>query len=261
LLLELVDKNIILTGASSGIGLTLAEELAKKKNNLALLSRRIDILENLAEKLRAHGTEIIPVECDVSKKESVREAFAKVRNSFRNIDIAILNSGVSYRGSINPESNEDRWEYTFRVNTFGLIYCAEELIKDFKKNRHGIIVGTSSLADARGFPLSSYYSASKAAASHYLESLRIELRPYNVKVLTIKPGFVKTPMTDKNEFYMPLLMSTDKAVKIIIKGIQKEKTTIHFPFLIAFGSKIIKILPDKVFDFLLSKRLPSKKSY
>jgi short-subunit dehydrogenase len=257
--LELKNKNILLTGASSGIGYALAKKLATENCNLALLSRRIELLENLADELKVFGKNVFALKCDVSKKENVREAFAEVKNRFDKIDIAILNSGASYRGAV--KFNEDKSEQIIKVNLFGLIYSVEELLDDFKKNKDGAIVGVSSLADARGYPLSSYYSASKAGASRYLESLRIELRPFKIKVITVKPGFVKTSMTDKNEFYMPFLMDVEKAASIIIKGIRKEKRIIQFPLPIVLGSKILEIMPGFLFDFLMSKRLPSKKNY
>ena len=186
--MELNNKNILLTGASSGIGHALAKKLAQENCNLALLSRRIELLENLANELKVFSKDIFAVKCDVSKKENVREAFTKVKNHFGKIDIAILNSGISYRGAV--KFNDDKSEQIIKVNLFGLIYCVEVLLDDFKKNKDGAIVGVSSLADAKGYPLSSYYSASKAGASRYLESLRVEMRPFKIKVITIKPGFV-----------------------------------------------------------------------
>jgi short-subunit dehydrogenase len=257
--LELRDKNILLTGASSGIGYALAKKLAKEECNLALLARRIEILEALTEELRTFGKDVIAVKCDVSKRKNVAEAFSKVKSHFSKIDIAILNSGISYRGAVNFD--DDKGTQVIEVNLFGLIFCVEELLPDFERSKDGIIAGVSSLADSRGYPLSSYYSASKAAASQYLESLRIELKPFNIKVITVKPGFVRTPMTDKNEFYMPFLMDVEKAAGIIIKGIKKEKIIIQFPLPIVIGSKLLKIMPNKVYDFLMSKRLPSKKNY
>ncbi len=249
----------MLTGASSGIGYALAKKLAEEKCNLALASRKIEILENLAEELREFGKDIVVVKCDVSKKEDVKKAVSNIKNHFGKIDIAIFNSGISYRGAANGA--EDKYEQIIKVNLLGLIYCVEEVLKDFKKNKDGIIAGVSSLADSRGYPFSSYYSASKAAATKYLESLRVESKPFKVKVVTIKPGFVRTPMTDKNEFYMPFLMDVDKAAEIIVKGIKKEKTIIQFPFPIVLGSKILSIMPNRLYDFLMSKQLPAKKSY
>lgn len=249
----------MLTGASSGIGYALAKKLAIEECNIALLARRVEILEALSDELKTFDIDVIAVKCDVSKRENVEGAFSKVKKHFNKIDIAILNSGTSYRGAVNFDG--DKGEQIIKVNLLGLIYCIEELLDDFKKNKEGMIVGVSSLADSRGYPLSSYYSASKAGVSHYLESLRVELKPFNLKVITVKPGFVKTPMTDKNEFYMPFLMDVEEAADIIVNGIRKEKTIIQFPLPIVLGSKFLKILPNKLYDFLMSRRLPSKKSY
>ena len=106
--MELKDKNILLTGSSSGIGYELARRLAKEGCNLALLSRRIEILESLSMELRKYGKEIIAIQCDVSKRENVKEAFSKVKNQFKKVDIAILNAGTSYRGAVNFDEERGR---------------------------------------------------------------------------------------------------------------------------------------------------------
>jgi short-subunit dehydrogenase len=155
--------------------------------------------------------------------------------------------------------NSDRLEEIFNINLMGLIYCLNEIILDFIQKRKGCIVGISSLSDSRGFPGSAAYCSSKAAVSTFLESIRIELKKYNIKVITVKPGFVKTPMTDKNEFYMPFLMSVEKASGKILKGVKKEKSIIQFPRPTVIGAKLLKFLPDKLFDYLLSFSLPAKK--
>lgn len=256
--MNLSNKNILITGASSGIGYQLTKDLTKEGANLALLARRKDILDNLAKELKSSNTKIITTQCDVTSKESVRTAFDFVKKEFGNIDIVILNSGTSHRMSIE-EFNGDSINDVFNVNTIGLINCLNEIIPDFIKRKSGWIVGISSLAESRGFPRSAAYSASKVAVSAFLESIRVELKKYNVKVMTVKPGFVKTPMTDKNEFKMPFLMNVEKASEIILNGIKKEKRIIQFPLPIVLGSKILKFLPDALFDYLLSLPLPSKK--
>jgi len=166
---------------------------------------------------------------------------------FPQIDIAILNAGVAFRIPIE-EFNIEKAERTINTNVMGIVYCAHELLPVFMKQKSGALVGVSSLADERGFPKSGIYNASKAAATKLLEGLRIELRPYNVKVITVKPGFVKTPMTDKNEFKMPLLWSPEKAARYICKNIQKEKRIIAFPFLIHAAILLLRILPPRIFD-------------
>lgn len=245
--MELKNKSVLLSGASSGIGFELVKQLALEGCDLFLLARRKNILDELAENLKKYENEIYTYKCDVSNKEEVKQVFEIIKNKTEKIDIAILNSGTSYRmEAVN--FNSEFGKNIFDVNVMGMIYCIEEILPDFLKRKSGMIVGVSSLADSRGFPRSAFYTASKAASSKLLESLRVELSPYNVKILTVKPGFVKTPMTDKNEFYMPFLMNVEKAAKKIIKGIKKENKIIQFPFPIVLGSKIVKIIPNFLFD-------------
>jgi short-subunit dehydrogenase len=246
------NKNIVLTGASSGIGYELAKKLAAEKCNLALLSRRVDIIDNLARELSKFGSRVIATKCDVSAKDEVIHAFGEVKKTFGSIDIAILNSGVS--ASIRAEAfNSDTAQNIINVNVLGIIYCIEALLPDFINSKKGMIVGVSSLADGRGFPKSGVYCASKAAVSIFLESIRAELKNYNIKVLTVKPGFVKTPMTAKNNFTMPFLMEVDKAASIILSGIRKEKRIIQFPLPTIIGAKLLKLLPDSIFEIIAGR--------
>jgi short-subunit dehydrogenase len=251
--MEFINKVVLITGASSGIGFRLAEELSKENCRLILLARRKNILDKLADLSNTSSGKITTIECDVSKKEDVEKAFEKISKIYNHIDIAILNSGVSYRSSVD-EFDSQKAEETFGVNVMGMIYFIEKLLPNFMEQKKGMIVGISSLSDVRGFPKSGFYCASKAAASALLESLRVELQPHNVKVLTVKPGFVKTPMTAKNEFKMPFLMNDVKAAKIILNGIKKEKKIIEFPLPTAWGSKFVKFLPNFIFDFAALKQ-------
>ncbi len=247
--MEITGKTILLTGASSGIGYELTKVIAREKCNLAILSRRLEILDSMASGLKNTGSNILTVKCDVSNKEDVKQAVAKVKDRFGLINIAILNSGVSGRDKIE-NFNSELTEKIFNVNILGISYCMEALLPDFLERKSGIIVGVSSLADGRGFPQSGIYCASKAAATRMLESFRVELKKYGIKVLTVKPGFVKTPMTDKNKFKMPFLMSADKAARIILSGIKKEKRIIQFPLPTVLGAKFLRIIPDRLFEII-----------
>lgn len=249
----LKEKKILITGASSGIGYHLARQLSSGGNTLFLLARRKDILDELALSLKNTSSKIFTYKCDVSVKDEVSSAFREIKKEAGEIDIAVLNSGLSYRVPVK-KYNSVIGEEIFKVNVFGLIYFIEELLPGFLNKKEGTIIGISSLADARGFPQSGFYSGSKAAATAMLESLRIELKKYNIKVVTVKPGFVRTPMTDKNEFKMPLLMNPEKAAKIIVKGIEKEKSIIQFPLPTVIGAKIFKIMPRFLFDKLMRNR-------
>jgi short-subunit dehydrogenase len=256
--MDFSNKVVLLTGASSGIGYSLAKSLPKEKCSLAIISRNKNKLDELASELKNKGIKVMSYACDVGIIDEVRKTFKQVKNDFGKIDLAILNAGTSHRADITKYSPEIAKEI-FNVNTFGIINCVDQLLPDFINRKEGMIVGVSSLAEVRGFPKSGFYNASKSAASLILESLRVELKPYNIKIITVKPGFVRTPMTDKNEFYMPLLMDVEKAAKIIIDGIKKEKKIIQFPLPVSIGSKIVKFMPDWLFDYLMSKPLPARK--
>jgi short-subunit dehydrogenase len=253
----LKDKVVLLTGASSGIGYQLAKDLANEGAKLALLSRRLDILEKLSQALDKK-TFVRVYKCDVTIKQQVHKTVVQIKKDFGKIDIAILNSGVGANSSA-LDYNSDAAEKVFNTNVLGVIYFIEQLIPDFISEKRGAIVGLSSLGDGKGFPKSGFYSASKAALTILLESLRIELKKFNVKVVTVKPGFIKTPMTDKNKFKMPFLMNVEKASLIIINGLKKDKRIIEFPWQTTIGAKILRMIPTKWFEAFASNALPNKK--
>jgi short-subunit dehydrogenase len=251
--MQLTNKTIIITGATSGIGKAVAEKLAKEKCNLILLARRSELLQLLKHELKLTDNECLILKCDVSKKEDVAKAFESIKESKLNIDAAFLNAGVGQTVTVE-NYNSAAAEITFGANFMGLVYCVEQLLPIFLEKKNGIIAAVSSLADNRGFSGSGFYCASKAAASVYLEGLRVELSPYNIKVITVKPGFVKTAMTDQNDFKMPLLMQPEKAAEIIVNGIKKEKRIIQFPWQMVFLTRLVGLLPSKVYESLAKLR-------
>ncbi len=246
------NKNIIITGASTGIGKALVKELAEYNCTLFILARRVNLLEEIKHELKEKPAKIYCFYNDVGNKNSVADAYKQITVITPNIDLAILNSGVGFYMTVES-FNSKLAEDTFNSNFFGLVYWTEQLLPMFLKNKNGIIAGTSSLADNRGYSGSGFYCASKAAASIYLEGLRVELKKHNVKVLTIKPGFVKTPMTDINTFKMPFLMQPNEAAKAILYGIKKEKRIIQFPLPIVLSTKLVGLIPNFIYDFLIQK--------
>jgi len=250
--MELRGKSILLTGASGGIGLALSRQLAKEKVNLALLARRENILLQLADELRGSGSIVLPVKCDVSNKDETARACRDIQARFGQVDIAIFNSGLSHRADV-VEFRVNIAREIFDVNVFGMLNFVEELLPGFIKRKEGTIVGVTSLADCRGLPKNRCYSASKAAATALLESLRVELKEHGIKVITVKPGFVKTPMTERALYPRPFLMTPEKAAAIIIKGIKKEKTMIQFPLPIVLGSKLLKVMPGFLYDRIAAR--------
>jgi short-subunit dehydrogenase len=246
------NKTILITGTSSGMGKALAENFLKENCQLILIARRSELVKGYVDAVTNKKNSPLIIKCDVSKKDDVAAAYKLIKEKFGKIDIAILNAGVGH--TVTPENYNSLYaEQTFGVNIFGLVYWVEQLLPEFLKNGKGIIVGVSSLADNRGFSGSGFYCASKAAASIYLEGLRVELKRYGIKVITVKPGFVKTPMTDQNKFEMPFLLPAEKAAQIIIDGITKEKRIIQFPWQTVFLTRLVGWIPGSVYEYLASK--------
>lgn len=258
--MNLDGKTILITGASSGIGKALTLKLSNENVNLILVSRRIEILEDIKQNFCNNKSSPFIIKCDVSKKEDVAIAFKEIKRNFAFVDIAILNAGVGHYMSVNNYKSEYA-EKIYGTNLLGIIYCIEQLLPDFLSKKEGIIAGVSSLADNRGYSGSSFYSSSKAAVTNYLEGLRIELQPYGVKVITIRPGFVETPMTNHNKFTMPFLMSASKAAEIILNGIKKEKRIIQFPWQMVLISKLVGSLPSWLFEALAKNYFKKQKDH
>lgn len=247
-------KTILITGASTGIGKALVSQLAKQKVKLAIASRRIELLEELKNALTPYNPNILLLKCNVSNKSDVISAYNQIKEKYGNIDIAILNAGAGHYMNVE-KYNSGFAEEIYGANLFGIIYWVEQLLPEFLKRKEGIIAGVSSLADNRGYSGSSFYSSSKAALTNYLEGLRVELYPYGVKIITIRPGFVRTPMTSKNKFRMPYLMSPDKAALIIIDGLKKQKRIIQFPWQMVLITNIVGLIPGWLYEAIAKKQL------
>ncbi|MGB9770446.1 MAG: SDR family NAD(P)-dependent oxidoreductase [Candidatus Kapaibacteriota bacterium] len=243
-------KRIFITGASRGIGRALCTTIAQKeKCKFALVARNTVLLEQVKTELESYGSVAHIFPCDISNKEQFQSTI-QTSNAFLNgIDIAILNAGISYNRWIVDDGYSLSFEETYRTNVFSIAYALEKLSK-IMKGSNGKIVVLSSLADVRGFPSSSAYCSSKSAVTKLAESARVELQKEGIRVLTVKPGFVETDMTSKNNFFMPFLMDAQKASEIIWSGIQKNKKTIAFPFPMVLLTKLISLIPNSIYDYL-----------
>lgn len=240
----------VITGASSGIGLALARELAQRGYALALLARRKELLDELAREL---GERAIAIPCDVLDAASVRDAVRQGEEHLGGtFDLAIANAGVSIHGHAT-NFHLAEVEQVFRVNVFGMLYLFDAVIPSMVERKSGRFVGVASVAGLRGIPAAAAYSSSKAAMQAFLEASRVELAPYGVGVTIVNPGFVATEMTAKNKFKMPFLMTKERAARIIVRGLEKEKRVIEFPRPTSLMMRFLRQLPDPLYDMAMKK--------
>lgn len=235
----------IITGASSGIGAALARELARRGWTLALLARRADLLDALVSELPAQS---IALACDVTDAAAVRAAVQRGEDALGGpFDLAVANAGVGVPSHAAKFVLADA-ELMMRVNVLGMFNLFDAVVPSMIERGSGRFAGVASLAGLRGLPATSVYSATKAAMQAFLEASRVDLVPYGVGVTTINPGFVETPMTEKNRFKMPFLLKVDDAASVIADGLERGRRVIEFPrplsMLIRFG----RLLPDALWD-------------
>lgn len=237
-------------GASQGIGKALAYEYHACGAELMLLSRNTVALMKISSETGSYY-----MECDITDNNNVKKAVQYSCNVLGKIDIVIINSGVG--GPLwMKDITLEKIQNIYKVNVFGAANVLEYIIPVMKNQRNGTIAGISSLADVRGYPGSGPYSSSKAALSVLLESARIELKKHNIRIVTVRPGFVKTAMTEKNEFKMPFIMSATKAAHKIRKGIESGKPVVQFPLALVMATYITKMMPSRIFDYVLGNLRP-----
>ncbi|HVR38132.1 MAG TPA: SDR family NAD(P)-dependent oxidoreductase [Thermoanaerobaculia bacterium] len=243
-----MSKRALITGASSGIGLELARELARRGWDLALLARRGDLLDDLARELAARGTQAVALECDVTDGAAVRDAVRRGTEALGGpFDLAIANAGVGISSHATKFNIADS-ELMIRVNVLGMLYLFDAVIPSMIERRSGRFAGIASIAGLRGLPTSAVYSASKAAMQTFLEASRVELAPYGVGVTTINPGFIATPMTEKNRFKMPFLMQAGESAVLIADALERGDRVFEFPKPMSLLMRFARLIPDAIFD-------------
>ena len=242
------QKKIWITGASSGIGKAVALKFAAEGWKVAVSARRKEILQELSK-----NENIVSYPLDVTDREQINNVFKNIINEFGNIDICLFSSGT-YEPKDEQKIDADKIQYVMKVNFFGVIDCVKAVEEYFKNKKSGHISIVSSIAGYRGLPNSSGYGPSKAALTNFCESIYFDFKKFNVRVSIVSPGFIKTPLTDKNEFSMPFLKTVDYAADKIFNGLTKSKAfEIHFPKGLTITLKLLRILPYKFYLFLVDK--------
>jgi len=234
---------ILITGASSGIGEELARQYASAENSLVLLARREKKLKKLQTELLPHTKSVEIVVVDVTEFDILQE---KIKN-FLSVDMVILNAGISlgHNADITPIAEFKR---LYDVNVLANHAILEILLPRFKEQKSGKIVFISSLASLFSMPSSKVYSSSKRALNSYAEGIRYKYKNDGIKVINILPGFIKSELTDKNEFHMPFILSTKEGVVKIKKAIEKEKRFYAFPLRFYLMISLLNSLPQFLRD-------------
>ena len=242
-------KKIWITGASSGIGKALALKFANEGWQVAASARRT----NLLEEMNKNNPNIHSFPLDVINLENSKKIFEKIIEKFDQVDLCVFCSGT-YDPKTEREINIEEIKKVFNVNFFGTLNCIKSVEDYFKRKRSGHIAVVSSLVGYRGLPNSTGYTPSKAALYNLTEGLYLDFKRYDVRISLITPGFIKTPLTDKNTFKMPFLKSSEFAAEKIFNGLVKKNSfEISFPVQIAIIMKVLKILPNKIYLYLINK--------
>ena len=244
------EKKVIwITGASSGIGKAVAIKFAENGWTVAVSARR----QNLLNELKQINQNIYPFPLDVTDIEKCKLVASNIINQFKNIDICLFGTGMHDPKS-EKKFNLDKIREIMEVNYFGTMNSINSIYDYFSEKRNGQISIISSVAGYRGLPAAGAYCASKAALTSFAESLNFDMIMKNIRVSLVSPGFIKTPMTDQNDFPMPMIKSPEFAANKIYKGLTiKKGFEIHFPKTFTYLMKFLQILPNGLYFRLVSK--------
>jgi short-subunit dehydrogenase len=242
---------VVITGASSGIGAALARYYAGPQSTLALIARREPELARLAASLPGE-TLIYPL--DVADGAALERAARDFVRRCGAPDLVIANAGVSVGTHGDELADVAKLRRMLEVNTAGLAASLAAFAPAMRAAGRGTLAGIASVAGLRGIPGAGAYSASKAAAIAWLESLRNELAGSGVAVVTVCPGYVDTPMTRVNRYRMPFLLPADEAARLIARAISARRRMAVIPWQMALVGSVMRLLPGALFDRLIAKR-------
>ena len=211
---------VFITGASSGLGAALARQYALEGHTLGLLARRRDRLHELAASLP--GSHYLYV-VDVQDREALHAAAQHFLEQVADVDVVVACAGIS-AGTLTEQADDfGVFKAIFDTNVMATVSTFELFVPQMIQRQSGTLVGIASVAGVRGLPGAGAYSASKSAVTTYCESLRLELKPHNVAVVTIAPGYIRTEMTEKNPYHMPFLMNAEVFAVKAARAIQQKK--------------------------------------
>lgn len=249
-------RNVFITGASSGIGAALARRYAAEGASVGLFARRQAELDVLAASLPDAGR-VATFAGDVRDAGALAGAVADFCARFGAPDLVFANAGVSHGTLTEFAEDAAVFRAILETNVLGIVHTFQPCIAPMRAARGGVLAGIASVAGFRGLPGAGAYSASKAAAISYLESLRVELAGSGIDVVTICPGYVATPMTAGNPYRMPFLVDADQGARLIARAVDRRARFYVFPWPMAVVGAVLRRLPRPVYD-LLARRAPHK---
>ena len=240
---------VVISGASSGLGLALARYHLERGALVAAFARRGELLQQLAAEF---PDKAFCYTLDVRDIPAVQRAANDFIARTGVPDIVIANAGVSVGTLTEYAEDLDAFQQVMDINVLGMVKTFQPFVAAMCAARHGTLVGIASVAGFRGLPGAGAYSASKSAAISYLESLRVELRDSGVKVVTICPGYIKTPMTAINPYPMPFILEANDAAKRIARAIERQTAFAVIPWQMALVGYLLKLLPRWLHDRLFA---------
>lgn len=245
---------VFVTGASSGIGQALAARYAAAGWRLALVARRADAVGDWARSQGLGDGRVAVYAADVSQPDSIIAAGLACIADQGVPDVVIANAGISIGMDSAEREDLEVMRDTLATNTLGLAATFHPFLRPMRARRRGTLVGVASVAAIRGLPGHGAYCASKAAVLAYCESLRGECRAQGVRVVTLLPGYIATPLTARNPYRMPFLMPADAFAERAVAAIDRGVSWCVIPWQMAVVVKLMRLMPDFVFDRLAAGR-------
>jgi short-subunit dehydrogenase len=246
-----LSARVFITGASSGLGAALALRYAGRGAVLGLVARRESLLRDLVAGLPDGAHRIYAA--DVADPQALTFAAQDFIANVGLPDVVIANAGISVGTLTEHAEDLAAFEQVLRVNVLGMVATFQPFVDAMRTARRGTLVGVASVAGVRGLPGAGAYSASKAAAIAYLESLRVELRGSGVRVVTLAPGYIETPMTAVNRYPMPFLLKADEAARRMVRVIDRGASYAVVPWQMAIAAKLLRLLPNPLFDAIFAR--------
>lgn len=242
--ISVTGRRVWVTGASSGIGRAVTVELARRGALVIASARTEPELSKLARE--CGGDRVVALPFDVTDRPATQRAADEIHRRWGGLDIAFFNAGTCEYVAV-MKFDSAVFERTIRTNFLSMVYGIEAGLPLLRQSPAPQLVGMSSTVAYRGLPRSEAYGASKAAIKNLFESLQIDLFPESISLSVVCPGFVRTPLTDRNDFPMPFRVEADEAARRIVDGIEARKPEIHFPRRFSLLFKLLTLLPSRLY--------------